>query len=181
MMASNLRQRFKSGENANRFAKPDVILDDENGTLKLTPLGRYQVMNRICKPELGNYQGNPDEQPVRSFEIGLLVKILLLLSTFINSNYCDKISRLYNKEGFIGLFVRQLVSPPTSYVKLVKQGLSLPPQRQSEFLPPRINLRFLANKHLLFYSFLTLLFVRLLGFSLIWFHFSHVSCYSLMS
>ncbi len=155
-----LRERLLSP----RLNRTALTYEDQSGTPKLTSLGRYQVLNRLCKPELNSLEGNPDEQPVRTFEIYYLVRLLLFISNWINNRYGQKIQRLYEKEGFIGC-------GPTSYIRVVKNGAYRPPDRVTEVLPARINLRFMANKTYLLYTFIVITTVYILNYSLISFSF----------
>ncbi|XP_022249468.1 sphingomyelin phosphodiesterase 4-like isoform X3 [Limulus polyphemus] len=62
---------------------PDTV-PGPNGPC-LTPLGRYQLVNRIHKFPF-HYQENPDLQPIRNYEITFLVRLLHQISTAVNKN-----------------------------------------------------------------------------------------------
>ncbi|XP_078185288.1 sphingomyelin phosphodiesterase 4 isoform X11 [Callithrix jacchus] len=60
---------------------PDCIVGEDG--LILTPLGRYQIINGLRRFEI-EYQGDPELQPIRSYEIASLVRALFRLSSAIN-------------------------------------------------------------------------------------------------
>ena len=112
------------------------------------------VINGSLKPS--NYrdliQGNPDTQPVRTFEIVFLVKIALFLSGVINRRYEDIMKKYYNlKHNFFSILLRQVLSPPVKYVCYKKSTNNLGTEMMIENLPPRVNLRFIASIEFLFY------------------------------
>lgn len=144
------------------------LFEERNGTPKLTSFGRSQVLHRRIIPEINQIEGNPDKQPVRTFEFYYLVHLFLWISDWINKKYGQNIESLYNRPGFGGVFFRQLITGPTYYVKTVKTGNSYrPPERVTEVLKPRINLRFMANKVRIFYTFMVFSLVYLMNYSLL--------------
>ncbi|RXM92727.1 Sphingomyelin phosphodiesterase 4 [Acipenser ruthenus] len=60
---------------------PDCI-QEANGLL-LTDLGRLQMINGLRKFDI-DYQGDPELQPIRSYESAVLVRLLYRLSSLIN-------------------------------------------------------------------------------------------------
>lgn len=131
--------------------KPDVNrldLANDHGSPRLTPLGRFQIMNKLAKSD--NFsEGNPDLQPVRSFEISYMVTFTIFLSNWLNAYYMETITRAYSSHSFTGWLTRALLSPPVSYIEIQKKHASIAPQRLVKNLPPRINLRFLAHKYVM--------------------------------
>jgi hypothetical protein len=143
---------------------PELKFDDR-GTPRLTERGREQVLNRSCKPDI-NFEGNPDKQPCRTFEIDLLVRFLLFISDWINNRYGGVILDFYNRQdSILGGMVRAAVCPPVFYTRIIKKGMAIPPERVTEHLPPRIQLRALANKFVLAGVFIVHLFFYLFSYS----------------
>ena len=60
---------------------PDVVEDEDN--VRLTPLGRYQLMNGLKKFDI-TYRGDPDLQPIRTNESKFLVRMLHAVSSYFN-------------------------------------------------------------------------------------------------
>ena len=131
----------------------------------------------MYKPDVNMFEGNPDHQLVRSFEIAFLVQLTLFISSIINKKYGQQINGLYNDQGLLGIFFRHFITPPTTYIKIVRNGLYQPPNRQTEVLPPRINLRYLARKSVIFCTISILMIVRLFGYNLISFIFLSFSIF----
>ncbi|XP_032686801.1 sphingomyelin phosphodiesterase 4 isoform X2 [Odontomachus brunneus] len=96
------------------------------------------------------YMGDPELQPIRTYECGFLVRNFYKLCCFINFKYRHEIITLYNRQSFFGTICRQLITPPTTVVKLPKRTPNGFTSGCEERLPPRLSLRSLAN-----YTFLT--------------------------
>ncbi|XP_022249137.1 sphingomyelin phosphodiesterase 4-like isoform X2 [Limulus polyphemus] len=140
---------------------PDTV-PREDGP-HLTPLGRYQLVNGIRKFPLC-YQGNPDLQPVRSFEVAFLVRLLHHISAVLNEKYGVELYDLYYRDSFLGQLTRQLLAPPTLYLKTTKMGTSASSPREPHVLPPRINLRFMAYQQTIGYFLGLVLFGYVCGY-----------------
>lgn len=97
------------------------------------------------------YRGNPDTEPIRSYELVFLVRLLHLLSCALNARYGPRLAQLYEHPGFAGHVARQLLRPPTVYTELVKGCVGQPAVRRQHQLPARVCLRLLAHKQLLAY------------------------------
>ncbi|KAH0950302.1 hypothetical protein HN011_012496 [Eciton burchellii] len=106
------------------------------------------------------YMGDPELQPVRTNECAFLVRNFYKLCCYVNIKYRHEITALYNKRSFFGSICRQLVTPPTTVVKLPKRTSCGFTSGYEERLPPRLSLRPLAS-----YSFLTSM---LFGIFLAW-------------
>lgn len=137
-----------------------------DGIPKLSEVGRHLVLNGTLKPQ--NYrnliQGNPDTQPVRTFEIAVLVKLALLISAYINKDYGNTLAKYYNmRQNIFGIFLQQILSPPVKYVQYRKSQETLRTEMTIETLPPRVNLRFMASIEFLFYIIIMSLFLFLLS------------------
>lgn len=111
------------------------------------------------------YQGNPDLEPIRNYEVTFLVRTLHALSTFLNDKYGLEMASTYQGDSIRGRIFRQLLYPPTSFVKVTKMGTDKPPARELVHLPPRVCLRLLAHKQFLGYLGFLLLLAHFLGYS----------------
>ncbi|XP_062814573.1 sphingomyelin phosphodiesterase 4 isoform X2 [Anolis carolinensis] len=121
--------------------RPDCAETDAG--LVLTPLGRYQIINGLRRFEI-SYQGDPELQPIRSYENPTLVRSLFRLSSTINERWSEQMSWACSRRDFLGSLARfHLLEPAWS------GGLG---GRQSwEWAErPRLSLRFLASYRLLF-------------------------------
>ncbi|XP_069135222.1 sphingomyelin phosphodiesterase 4-like isoform X1 [Argopecten irradians] len=143
--------------NLSELETPDCE-DTEEG-LQLTPLGRFQLMNRMKKFDVG-YQGDPALQPIRSFENALLVRLLHQFCLFVNTQFHNEILDLYYKDGILGKMFQVYLSPPLTPDKRFSSPISRNLQKQLE--TPRLTLRFLANYRNLVYLGIVYLFMRFL-------------------
>ncbi|XP_021346296.1 sphingomyelin phosphodiesterase 4-like isoform X2 [Mizuhopecten yessoensis] len=147
--------------------------DTEDG-FRLTPLGRYQMMNRMKKFDVG-YQGDPALQPIRSFENALLVRLLHQFCLFFNTHFHSEILNLYYREGIFGKMFQVYLSPPLMPDKNLNSPISKNMQKELE--TPRLSLRFLANYRNLMYLGLVYVFMRFLfGLSPIGYFFFLLFC-----
>ena len=136
---------------------PDCTKTD--GHLELTALGKYQIANGLRRFDI-QYSGDPDLQPVRSYEIVFLVRSLHKLSTILNQKFGPNLSSIYSSPGWRGSLARYLslgVQRPhtLSPVKHVQHPVSDVSCEQ-----PKISLRYLASYRLwaqllLFYCFMS--------------------------
>ncbi|XP_028565450.2 sphingomyelin phosphodiesterase 4 isoform X1 [Podarcis muralis] len=143
---------------------PDCI-ESEDGLI-LTPLGRYQIINGLRRFDV-EYQGDPELQPIRSYESTTLVRLLFRLSSAINERFADQMERLCAKENFLGSFCRYHLTNPSLVEKARHSPLSQ--QRLGQIQQPRVSLRFLA-------SYRTLLSLLMVYFIASWFCISPVTC-----
>ncbi|XP_068094376.1 sphingomyelin phosphodiesterase 4 isoform X2 [Hyperolius riggenbachi] len=126
---------------------PDFI-QNENGVF-LTNLGRKQIINGLRKFDV-QYQGDPELQPIRSYENATLVRLLYQVSQALNARFADTMDSLCRREDFLGKFCcYHLISNPSS------RRMSPAPSRSAvQLTEPRIRLRFLASYRILFYLFI---------------------------
>ncbi|KAL7641252.1 UNVERIFIED_CONTAM: hypothetical protein RMT77_008390 [Armadillidium vulgare] len=151
--------------NFERFKVPDQTLT-ENG-FTLTNLGRYQLLNGFRRLDI-QYEGHPDLKPITSSEIGFVVKTLHRFCSFVNGKYESKFTELYYRNDHIGKVSRLVLYPPVSFYENVKYfDSSNPYQRVQKSLPPRINLRWAAQKQLLLFLFAVYFFCWICEFSFI--------------
>ncbi|KAL5016129.1 hypothetical protein ScPMuIL_005718 [Solemya velum] len=132
---------------------PDCEESEEG--LTLTPLGRYQLINKTKKFDTF-YSGDPDLQPIRSFENAALVRVLHRICDYINKQYKIEIERMYNREDLVGRLAQVYFAPPLT-ASLTTSPISKALRKQLE--TPRLSLRFLANYRTLIYISLFYLFL----------------------
>ncbi|KAJ7372163.1 sphingomyelin phosphodiesterase 4, neutral membrane (neutral sphingomyelinase-3) [Desmophyllum pertusum] len=136
---------------------PDHVETD--GGLVLTPLGRYQMMNGLRKFDV-KYSGDPELQPICSYENPALVRLFYKLSTHLNKKFGKSLENMYTKSRLFRR-VACLMSPA------LKSASSSTPSRQPSTSPAhspldqlhlQISLRFFASYRTLIYLFLFWLF-----------------------
>ncbi|CAN7985356.1 unnamed protein product, partial [Ixodes hexagonus] len=107
---------------------------------------RRMVTQKPCNV---GYQGNPDTQPIRSYEITFLVRLLHAFSCFLNDKYGPLMQVTYQADTFSGHLAKQLLCPPTTFQRVTKSGGDRAPIRETVRLPARVCLRPLAQKQTL--------------------------------
>ncbi|XP_071502073.1 sphingomyelin phosphodiesterase 4-like [Diadema antillarum] len=132
----------------------DLHLPPDKMDGQLTQLGRYQLINRLRSSD-ACYQGDPDLQPIRTYENAALVRVLHALSCHFNENFGDRIQEMCSQGGLLGAMARWYFAP---------RGLALSQWHdQTERVPswahPRLSLRFLAHYRTL--TYLALLYLLL--------------------
>uniref|UniRef100_A0A3B4DNA2 Sphingomyelin phosphodiesterase 4 n=1 Tax=Pygocentrus nattereri TaxID=42514 RepID=A0A3B4DNA2_PYGNA len=142
---------------------PDCI-QSENG-LVLTDLGRMQIINGLRRFAI-EYQGDPELQPIRSYENALLVRLLFKLSTFINDLMGDHMEALCSRQDLLGRVSRHYLTRSSA---IVEQRRRSPVTRQARGHPQRarLSLRGLASYRTLLLLLLLYLFFALLSFGLL--------------
>ncbi|KAM4583253.1 sphingomyelin phosphodiesterase 4 isoform 1-T1 [Fundulus diaphanus] len=133
---------------------PDCI-QGENGLI-LTDLGRRQIINGLRRFEV-QYQGDPELQPIRSYESALLVRFLYRLSSLLNDRFRGHMCALCSRSDFLGRLGRRYLADPDSSVRPKRSPLSRRTLERS--LQPRLSLRPLAS----YRTLLLLLLFYLLG------------------
>ncbi|XP_005636666.1 sphingomyelin phosphodiesterase 4 isoform X5 [Canis lupus baileyi] len=120
---------------------PDCIVGEDG--LILTPLGRYQIINGLRKFDI-EYQGDLELQPIRSYEIASLVRMLFRLSSAINCRFAGQMAALCSRADFLGSFCRYHLTEPG----VTGRHLLSPVARESaasRARGPRLSLRFLGS------------------------------------
>ncbi|XP_055116960.1 sphingomyelin phosphodiesterase 4 isoform X2 [Symphalangus syndactylus] len=120
---------------------PDCIVGEDG--LMLTPLGRYQIINGLRRFEI-EYQGDPELQPIRSYEIASLVRTLFRLSSAINHRFAGQMAALCSRDDFLGSLCRYHLTEPG----LASRHLLSPVGRRQvagHTRGPRLSLRFLGS------------------------------------
>ncbi|GBL90048.1 Sphingomyelin phosphodiesterase 4 [Araneus ventricosus] len=137
---------------------------DNSKLHKLSMAERNQLLRKEKKPVI-NYNGNPDLQPVRTYENAFLVRLCNEISQQVNEKYAAEIHHLYYRDSLLGKMCRRILSKPATYFDVNKSKDMMSVSWTPVHLPPRINLRVLANKHLLAYFFVLLLSLYLYGYN----------------
>ncbi|XP_037277394.2 sphingomyelin phosphodiesterase 4 isoform X1 [Rhipicephalus microplus] len=114
-------------------------------------MGRNGFQQCLDNTKAHKYQGNPDTEPIRSYEVVFLVRLLHLLSTAINDKYGPQLQFLYSSPHFVGHVARLLLQPPAVYTEVIKRGVGVPYTYRQHELPARVRLRSLAKKQYLVY------------------------------
>ncbi|XP_055976666.1 sphingomyelin phosphodiesterase 4 isoform X2 [Sorex fumeus] len=130
---------------------PDCIVGEDG--LILTPLGRYQIINGLRRFDI-EYQGDSELQPIRSYEIAGLVRVLFRLSSAINHRFAGQMAALCSRADFLGSFCRYHLMEPG----LADKHLLSPVGRAgvtSRVRGPRLSLRFLGSYRTLLSLLLT--------------------------
>uniref|UniRef100_A0A7N5P6L8 Sphingomyelin phosphodiesterase 4 n=1 Tax=Ailuropoda melanoleuca TaxID=9646 RepID=A0A7N5P6L8_AILME len=120
---------------------PDCIVGEDG--LILTPLGRYQIINGLRRFDI-EYQGDSELQPIRSYEIASLVRMLFRLSSAINHRFAGQMAALCSRADFLGSFCRYHLMEPG----LTGRHLLSPVARgyaASRARGPRLSLRLLGS------------------------------------
>ncbi|XP_062887768.1 sphingomyelin phosphodiesterase 4 isoform X1 [Mobula hypostoma] len=125
---------------------PDYIQAEDR--LMLTQLGRYQIINGLRRFNV-EYQGDPELQPIRSYESRLLVRLLYRLSCAINQRFSAEMETLCQQQGVLGKVACYYLTSPDQAQKFRSVPLTQRPPRQ-----PRLSLRFLGSYRTLFSLFL---------------------------
>eukprot|EP00057_Strongylocentrotus_purpuratus_P031282 XP_784153.4 PREDICTED: sphingomyelin phosphodiesterase 4 isoform X1 [Strongylocentrotus purpuratus] len=122
---------------------------------QLTPLGKFQLMNRLRSSDVC-FHGDPDLQPIRTFENAALVRVLHALSCQFNDAFGDKLLEVCSQGGLLGAMARWYFNPRGSPPSHALD----PAGRAPSWYRPRLSLRFLANYRTL--TFLAILYLLLL-------------------
>ncbi|XP_016365674.1 sphingomyelin phosphodiesterase 4 isoform X4 [Sinocyclocheilus rhinocerous] len=139
---------------------PDCI-PSENGFV-LTDLGRLQIINGLRRFEI-EYQGDPELQPIRSYENAFLVRLMFQISSFINARFGDHMEALCSRQDLLGSIGRHYLS---SSSKVAEQRRKSPVPRQMRDRPQRarLSLRVLASYRTLLILLLLYMLFALLSF-----------------
>ncbi|XP_039543935.1 sphingomyelin phosphodiesterase 4 isoform X2 [Pimephales promelas] len=141
---------------------PDCI-PSENG-LVLTDLGRLQIINGLRRFEI-EYQGDPELQPIRSYENAFLVRLLFQISSFMNARLGGHMEVLCSRQDLLGRLGRHYLSSTSA----VEQRRKSPVTRQMRERPQRarLSLRVLASYRTLLVLLLLYILFALLSFGVL--------------
>ncbi|RNA15706.1 sphingomyelin phosphodiesterase 4 isoform X1 [Brachionus plicatilis] len=122
----------------------------EDRMVKLTPKGRFRVINRIRKANVETSY-DPEQAAIGDFEIRFLVYVCQFVSDLINENFLNFFQKVYNRNDTVG--------------RVAKKCLYVSKRDGSK---PKLNLRHLASYKFVFYFFVYLLLLNVLtGYSLL--------------
>ncbi|KAJ7988477.1 hypothetical protein DPEC_G00323970 [Dallia pectoralis] len=143
---SQLMASLGSGQDdGNSSQLPDCVRG-ENG-LVLTDVGRMQIINGLRRFEI-EYQGDPELQPIRSYENAVLVRLFFKISSVINERFGGQMEALCSRRDFLGWLGRHYLAKPE--VRADGRGRSPETQRTAERnRRPRLSLRTLASYRVL--------------------------------
>uniref|UniRef100_A0A4W5QEC8 Sphingomyelin phosphodiesterase 4 n=1 Tax=Hucho hucho TaxID=62062 RepID=A0A4W5QEC8_9TELE len=120
---------------------PDCI-QSENGLI-LTDLGRMQIINGLRRFDI-EYQGDPQLQPVRSYENAVLVQLMFWIATLINNRLEGHMNDLCSQQNLLGRLGQHYLI--TSTVKVRFPRSTVTQQSQEDYhLRPRLTLRTFAS------------------------------------
>ncbi|VDI27198.1 Hypothetical predicted protein, partial [Mytilus galloprovincialis] len=133
---------------------PDIT-ETCNG-VSLTDIGRYQVINKMKRFEV-MYSGDPDLQPIRSYENATTVRLLHQFCSYINTQFSNEIQTVYERRDLIGRLAQVYFAPAIPRDK--KPSSPISGKNLDELRRPKLRLRFLASYSTMLY--LAILFVFL--------------------
>ncbi|XP_054473809.1 sphingomyelin phosphodiesterase 4 isoform X2 [Anoplopoma fimbria] len=132
-----------SQDDGNCKQLPDCI-QGENGLI-LTDLGRKQIISGLRRFDI-QYQGDPELQPIRSYENALLVRLFYRISSLLNDRFGGHMNALCSRPDFLGRLGRHYFSDPDSSSSSRKPKQSPMSRRPSERTrQARLSLRPLAS------------------------------------
>ncbi|XP_040015711.1 sphingomyelin phosphodiesterase 4 isoform X2 [Xiphias gladius] len=142
-----------SQDDGNCKQLPDCI-QGENGLI-LTDLGRRQIISGLRRFDI-HYQGDPELQPIRSYENALLVRLFYRISSLVNERFGGHMNALCSRSDLLGRLGRHYLTDPGSITKLKRSPISQRALERNRH--PRLSLRPLASYRtilllLLFYAF----------------------------
>ncbi|GAB1597519.1 sphingomyelin phosphodiesterase 4-like [Argonauta hians] len=138
-----------SNGSAQKYSLSDDTLPEFETTCngkRLTDAGRHQLMNKLRTSNV-SYQGDPDLQPVRSFENAFLVQNLYNICCQVNNQCSSTINNLYYREDFFGRVMRAFIQPPLCLKDFYSPNKLRITSISSK---PHISLRFFASYYMLF-------------------------------
>lgn len=148
-----------SEDDANSKHLPDCI-QGENGLI-LTDLGRSQIINGLRRFDI-QYQGDPELQPIRSYENAALVRLLYRISTAINERFGPHMNALCSRPDFLGRLGRHYLTDPETFTRIRYSPVTHRTLERPRH--PRLSLRPLASYRTLLMLLLLYMFGALLSF-----------------
>ncbi|XP_023286202.1 sphingomyelin phosphodiesterase 4 isoform X1 [Seriola lalandi dorsalis] len=148
-----------SQDDGNSKQLPDCI-QGETGLI-LTDLGRRQIMNGLRRFDI-QYQGDPELQPIRSYESALLVRLFYRISSLVNDRFGGHMNALCSRPDFLGRLGRRYLTDHDSSTKLKHSPLSRRGLERNRL--PRLSLRPLASYRTMLLLLLLYVFGALMSF-----------------
>ena len=105
---------FESPQEAQGTDQTDDLLASP-GNFGLSPTQRKGILYKKFKSNC-KYQGNPDLLPIRSDEFTYLVRILHMVSVWINTKFSNSLQEAYHRKDFVGSVMRELLTGPSTYL-----------------------------------------------------------------
>lgn len=146
-------------DDANSKQLPDCI-QGENGLI-LTDLGRMQIINGLRRFDI-QYQGDPELQPIRSYENAALVRLFYRISTIINERFGPRMNALCSRTDFLGRLGRHYLIDPETFTRIRHSPVTQRTLGRPRH--PRLSLRPLASYRTLLMLLLLYMFGSLLSF-----------------
>ncbi|XP_045081851.1 sphingomyelin phosphodiesterase 4-like [Coregonus clupeaformis] len=147
----HLSQMMNMGSVEESKQLPDCI-QSETGLI-LTDLGRMQIINGLRRFDI-EYQGDPQLQPVRSYENAVFVQLMFWIATLINNRLEGHMNDLCSQHNLLGRLGQHYLITSTVKGRFPKSTVTQ--QSQEDYhLRPRLSLR-------TFSSYRTLLILLLL-------------------
>ncbi|XP_049589626.1 sphingomyelin phosphodiesterase 4 isoform X2 [Syngnathus scovelli] len=88
---------------------PDCVVGERG--LVLTDLGRMQIINGLRRFDI-QFQGDPELQPIRSYENALLVRFLYWMSSLLNAQFEGPLTELCSRTDFAGHLCQHYLTSP---------------------------------------------------------------------
>lgn len=148
-----------SEDDCNGKQLPDCI-QGENGLI-LTDLGRRQIISGLRRFDI-QYQGDPELQPIRSYENALLVRLFYRISSLVNERFGGHMNALCSRPDFLGRLGRHYFTDPSSTTTLKLSPTSRPTLERKR--QPRLSLRPLASYRTILLLLIFYVFGALLSF-----------------
>ncbi|XP_045884401.1 sphingomyelin phosphodiesterase 4 isoform X2 [Micropterus dolomieu] len=148
-----------SEDDCNGKQLPDCI-QGENGLI-LTDLGRRQIISGLRRFDI-QYQGDPELQPIRSYENALLVRLFYRISSLVNERFGGHMNALCSRPDFLGRLGRHYFTDPSSKTTLKLSPTSRPTLERKR--QPRLSLRPLASYRTILLLLIFYVFGALLSF-----------------
>lgn len=134
---------------------PDMCESDDG--ISLTPLGRYQLIMKQKRFEVF-YTGDPDLQPIRSYENATIVRLLHQFCLYINTQFSNEIQTAYERQDILGRLAKVFFPPAIPKDQKPRSPIS---RSNLEVLrKPKLRLRFLGSYSTMTYLGLLFLFVH---------------------
>ena len=130
---------------------------------ELTAKGRWQIITGRKKFSY-TFAGDPDLQPVKSFEFAFLVQLFLTISNFLNEKYRYKIEKIHNREDWLCNFIKLcFIAGPLKFSPQKMAPQKSAKLRSNKFtFCPHVSLRFMASYYSLMYFVLSILLCHFL-------------------
>ncbi|CAH4029637.1 sphingomyelin phosphodiesterase 4 [Pieris brassicae] len=125
----------------------------------------FSIAQKLRNKSTGvQYTGDPDLMPIMSYENTILVRFLYQLATKLNEIYEDDLMRWWNRDGFWGYAVREVLQKPLTVQTYMKDMVNHKNIVLKE-LPPRLSLRRFASNFVIVWFTIGYFAFRFLSYS----------------